>query len=82
MPRNKPTKLSPMVYMEIECNYRWRSSEPVCAFITVIEQRGQLHRRIVHTEHVHGTGEQLIDDTLGRIRALTLELVLPHTSPF
>jgi hypothetical protein len=82
MPRNSPARLAPMVYLEVEVNFRWRGAEPVCAFLTVIEQRGQLHRRIAHTEHVHGTGEKLLDDVQARFRELTLEYVLPHTSPF
>lgn len=78
----KPQKLSPIVYVEIEVNYRWRGGEPACAFVTVIEQRGSLHRRIVDTVHLQGTPIQLIDLVEAECRRLTLEHVLSHVEPF
>jgi hypothetical protein len=78
----QPRPLPPMVYVDVEVSYRWRGSEPVCAFVTVIEQRNTQHRRIAHTEHLHGSPEQLVDLVAARTRELTLEFVLAHAEPF
>lgn len=82
MPKNRPARRSPVVYVEIEANYRWRGSVPECCFLSVVEQRGELHRRIAHTEHIHGSPERLIDQVLRRTRELTLEYVLVESEPF
>jgi hypothetical protein len=73
---------SPLVYVEIEVSYRWRGDSPACAYLTVIEQRGSLHRRIVESEHVAGIGEGLIDRVNARYLELTREHVLTHIEPF
>lgn len=78
----KPKPLPPLVYVDVEVSYRWRGSAPACAFVTVIEQRNTLHRRIVHTEHLHGQPEHLVDQVNQRTRELTLEHVLAHVEPF
>lgn len=78
----KPRPLSPIVYVEIEVSYRWQGSEPACAYVTAIEQRGSVHRRIVETEHIAGSGEKLIDAVEATVRRFTLEHVLSHVEPF
>lgn len=74
--------LPPMVYVDVEVSFRWRGSEPVCAFLTVIEQRNTLNRRIVHTEHLHGGPVQLHDLVAARVPELIREHVLAHAEPF
>lgn len=68
------------VYVEIEVSYRWRGPEPECAFVTLIEQRNQLHRRIMDTRHLTANGDvlRLIDEVNATIREWTLEHVLPE----
>lgn len=77
-----PKPLSPLVYVEIEVSYRWRGPEPACAFVTVIEQRGSVHRRIVDTQHLTGSPERLVDQVNDLVRQWTLEHVLSHVEPF
>lgn len=72
----------PMVYVEIEQNWRWRGGEPVCCYITVIEQRNAIHRRIVSSEHLTGTGERLFDAVQARMRDLEREHILTMMQPF
>lgn len=71
-----------LVYVEIEQSWRWGGGEPQCCYITVIEQRNTLHRRIAHTEHVVGTGERLFDQVQARCRELEREYILTMMSPF
>lgn len=71
-----------MVYVEIEQNWRWQGSEPACCYLTVIEQRNSLHRRIAHTEHIAGTGEALFDRVQARMRELEREYILTMMQPF
>lgn len=78
----KSVKLSPLVYREIEQNWRWIGPEPQCCYITVIEQRGTLHRRIAHTEHINGRGEKLFDHVQARMRELEREYILVEMEPF
>lgn len=73
---------SPLVYIEIEQSWRWRGGEPVCCYLTVVEQRSTLHRRIAHTEHIQGSGERLFDQVQARARELEREYVLTHLDPF
>jgi hypothetical protein len=77
-----PTKLSPLVYVELEVSYRWQGNEPVCAYCTVIEQRGTLHRRVVASVHIQGTGERLLDLVAAWYLEAQREHVLTHISPF
>lgn len=78
----KPGPLTPLVYVEIEVNYRWQGSEPTCAFVTVIEQRGSLHRRIIDTRHLTAKPERLVDLVNELVREWTYEHVLSHVEPF
>lgn len=71
-----------LVYVEIEQNWRWGDGEPVCCYLTVIEQRNTLHRRISHTEHIVGQGERLFDDVQRRMRELEREYILTMMQPF
>ena len=77
-----PKPMPALVYVELEVSYRWRGSEPACSFVTVIEQRNTLHRRIVDTRHLTGTPERLIDQVNELVREWTLEHVLSHVEPF
>lgn len=80
MPKNP--RPGPLVYVEIEVNYRWRRTEPECCYLTVIEQRSAMHRRIAHTEHIVASGERLIDLVNERYLELTREYVLTWLEPF
>ena len=71
-----------LVYVEIEENWRWQGSEPSCCYLTVIEQRGTLHRRIAHSEHISGSGESLFDHVTSRMNALRREYILTMMQPF
>lgn len=75
-------RVSPLVYVEIEVSFRWRGSEPACAYVTVIEQRGSLHRRVIDTRHLTASPEALVDQANALIRQWTLEYVLAHVEPF
>lgn len=77
-----PKRLPAIVYIDVEVSYRWRGGGPACAYLCVVEQRNETHRRIVHTEHIGGSGEQLIDTVIERSRQLHLEFVLPNVEPF
>jgi hypothetical protein len=71
-----------MVYVEIEENWRWIGSEPACCYITVVEQRNSLHRRIAHTEHISGSGDKLFDRVTERVNELRREYILTMMEPF
>lgn len=77
-----PKPLPALVYVEIEVSYRWRGSEPACAFVCVVEQRATLHRRVVDSEHLIGSPERLVDLVNDLVRRWTLEYVLAHVEPF
>ena len=71
-----------LVYVEIEENWRWQGGEPVCCYLTVIEQRGTLHRRVAHSEHISGSGERLFDQVTSRMNELRREYILTMMQPF
>lgn len=75
-----PKPLSPLVYVDIEVSYRWRGSDPACAYVAVIEQRSATQRRIVDTRHIQSTGDvlRLVDEVNAQIREWTLEYVVPE----
>lgn len=75
-------KPAPLVYVEIEESWRWQGSEPSCCFLTVVEQRSTLHRRIAHTEHVSGSGVTLFDQVTSRVNDLRREYILTMMQPF
>lgn len=77
-----PTRLPALVYVDVEVSYRWRGSELACAYVTVVEQRNELHRRIVATEHIAGTPERIIDRVAEVVGELTREHVLAQVEPF
>lgn len=78
----RTTSEKALVYVEIEQNWRWQNGEPACCYLTVIEQRNSLHRRIAHTEHLVGKGERLFDQVQQRMRELEREYVLTMMQPF
>lgn len=71
-----------MVYVEIEESWRWQGDEPRCCYITVVEQRNTLHRRIAHTEHLTGQGDTLFDLVTSRVNELRREYILTMMQPF
>jgi hypothetical protein len=75
-------KPSPLVYVEIEESWRWSGSEPSCCFLTVVEQRSTMHRRVAHTEHVSGSGVTLFDEVTSRVNDLRREYILTMMQPF
>jgi len=75
-------KPSPLVYIEIEESWRWHGSEPSCCYVTVIEQRSTLHRRVAHTEHISGSGDTLFDQVTARVNDLRREYILTMMEPF
>lgn len=79
----KKVNPGPLVYVEVEASYRWEGSAAVCCFLTLIEQRGNLHRRVVESRHIAAPSpEELVDLVTAATRNLTLEYVVAQSLPF
>lgn len=70
-------------FHEIEVSWRHEYGRLTCSFVTMSGvEMGTGQRTIIHSQHVTGSPERLVDQTLQIVRELTLEHVLSPEEPF
>lgn len=77
MSRPRPTR-----EVEVTLSYRLNEVGPPCLYLLVFHVRSDGQRSVVHSQHLTGAPERLVDLATTLARELSLEHFLTLTSPF